>query len=643
MRLKALLLVLAVAALTAPAASAAAPTASTSGFTLTVNGDSTNETYTIDQSGANVHVHTPAGASGSVAPCTISGGNDISCPTASIFQIVVNAGNGEDTINDNRVLPLGSSDTLHGNGAKDTLRHASGASFFDFSASFGGGVSLNGDAGDDTLSFDGFTDTAHGGTENDTLTATGSAGISSQTSGEAGNDILNGNDARLDVFVSEPGADTFNGGTYAARPSDTNRDSPSFQLIHAGDYVDYSAVTTPIDVTLDGQPGDGPAGEGDNVQADVEGVLGGSAGDKLTAGATSASLQGNAGDDVLVGGAGRDTLTGGQGSDQLSGGDGNDTLQDDDVTPAISDTDPPPGGDDKLDGGAGDDKLVVDRGADDVVGGPGTDTASYTRYVTQKTTDTTPVVPVDFTITLDDEANDGQTGASEGDDVHADVENLTTGDGNDVITGSSTTNEIASGGGNDQVDPGTGADRVDAGDGDDTINAVDQFTDTLRCGDGSDTASVDLPGGQPARADVLRDCETVSGTAFPDIPAPPDTTPPTVTLAGGTIKSKTFLKKRTLSLSVTCSEACSVSGEAFTTGAHVAKVGELSLGSGSLKLGTGKRTLKVKIAKRYVKVYKRKLRTRKQRRHGLKFSVAVVAKDAAGNARNARRTVKVKG
>jgi Ca2+-binding RTX toxin-like protein len=623
----------------APEASAA-PTASVAGFTVTVNGDSTGETFTIDQSGTDVHVHTPAGLTGSVAPCTITGGNDLKCPTASIFQVLVNGNAGEDTINDNRAIPTGNSDVLHGNAGKDTLRHASGAAADLFSSLLAGPASLFGDTEDDNLSFDGFVDTARGGADNDTLTATGAAGFTMASSGDEGNDILNGSNQRGDFFSADAGADTYNGGTYAARPGDINLSSPQFQSFHAADFMSYSASTGALDVSLDGQANDGPAGEGDNVGADIELVVGGAGADKLTAGSSSAILEGAAGEDVVTGGPGQDNLQGGAGNDQLTGADGNDTLQDDDPTPVLSDTDPPPGGNDKLDGGAGDDRLTVDRGADDVVGGPGTDTAAYTRYVTQKTTDTTQVKPVDFTISLDDTPNDGQTGANEGDNVHADVENVTTSEGNDSVTGSPAPNEITTGAGNDQVDPGAGADKVDLGVGDDTVNAVDQFTDTLRCGDGTDTASADLPGGQAVRADVLTDCETVNGTPFAALP---DTARAKVTLSGGTIKSRAFLKNGTLTVSVACNEPCSAAGEAFTTGARLAKVGELSVGSGSLKLGKGKRTLKVKVAKRYLKSYRHKLRTRRQRRKGVKFSVAVVAKDAAGNVTNATRTVKVKG
>jgi Ca2+-binding RTX toxin-like protein len=604
---------------------------------LTVNGDASGETYTIDQSGTDVHVHTPAGVTGSVAPCTISGGNDVKCPVASITQIAVNGAGGEDTLRDNRVVPFGNVDTLHGNAAHDTLTHASGATGLTIASLVVGQALLNGDAGDDSLSFDGFPDGVHGGTENDTLAASGAGGFSSQTTGEAGDDILNGNDRRADSFSIEPGADTYHGGTYAAQPGDTDVGSPAFQVSHATDTIDYSSIATEVDVTLEGQANDGPAGENDNVGADIENVLGGTAGDKLTAGPSSVILQGNGGDDVLAAGPGDDLLFGGQGSDQLTGSDGDDMLQDDNPTPALSDADPPPGGNDKLDGGAGNDRLTVDRGSDDVIGGTGTDGVTYQRYVTQKSTDAPPAQPVDFTISLDDQANDGQTGASEGDDVHTDVENVTTGDGNDVVAGSAAVNEIATGPGNDQVDPGAGPDRVDVGRGDDTVTAADQFTDVLRCGGGNDTAVADLPGGQATRADALFDCESVSGAAFPD------TTPPSVKVTIGAIKSKTFLRSRAVTVKVECGEACSVKGEAFGTGARLAKVGELSVASGSLKLGTGRRTLKLKVAKRFMKAYARKLRTRRQRRRGLGFPVALTAKDAAGNVTTKRGTVKVKG
>jgi len=66
-----------------------------------------------------------------------------------------------------------------------------------------------------------------------------------------------------------------------------------------------------------------------------------------------------------------------------------------------------------------------------------------------------PIADAGFTISLDDLANDGVTGAGEGDNVHSDVENLTTeGRAADVISGSAAANVISTGQGNDAIDPG---------------------------------------------------------------------------------------------------------------------------------------------------------------------------------------------
>jgi Ca2+-binding RTX toxin-like protein len=81
------------------------------------------------------------------------------------------------------------------------------------------------------------------------------------------------------------------------------------------------------------------AGEGDDIQASVENVIGGSADDIIDASAAAAVahiLVGMAGNDTLIGGGladtlygglGDDILKGGLGKDILYGGDGNDTLQ----------------------------------------------------------------------------------------------------------------------------------------------------------------------------------------------------------------------------------------------------------------------------------------------------------------------------
>lgn len=114
---------------------------------------------------------------------------------------------------------------------------------------------VHGDTGDDTLS---------GGPENDRLV------------GEDGDDTLDG----------RVGDDHLNGGLGEDR------------LIGGGgehDAARYREKSDPVRVDLDGEADDGTAGEGDNVNFDVEDVYGGSAGD---------TLAGSSGPNLLDGGAG---------------------------------------------------------------------------------------------------------------------------------------------------------------------------------------------------------------------------------------------------------------------------------------------------------------------------------------------------
>jgi Ca2+-binding RTX toxin-like protein len=73
-------------------------------------------------------------------------------------------------------------------------------------------------------------------------------------------------------------------------------------------------------VTLDDLYNDGSPGESDKVMTDVETVIGGSAGDRLTGGPGPDTLIGGGGPDKLFGLAGIDRLVGGLGDDQLDGG-----------------------------------------------------------------------------------------------------------------------------------------------------------------------------------------------------------------------------------------------------------------------------------------------------------------------------------
>jgi Ca2+-binding RTX toxin-like protein len=161
--------------------------------------------------------------------------------------------------------------------------------------------------------------------------------------GGLGNDVIKGN-ADNDTFVIQAtgdGRDSYDGG--------------------AGiDTLDYSALSTAVNLTLK----DGVTTYQTDTIENVENVIGGAAGDKLTGNALDNVLTGNAGDDTLKGGAGNDTLDGGEGNDDLDGGADNDTLLGG-------------AGDDVLKGGAGNDVLKGGAGDDTLTGGAGFDTYAF--------------------------------------------------------------------------------------------------------------------------------------------------------------------------------------------------------------------------------------------------------------------------
>ncbi len=169
--------------------------------------------------------------------------------------------------------------------------------------------------GDDVLHADDGPDVITGGDGNDEIHGGGGA---DRISGGAGNDLLDGgggdttgrydsiaNDASLGIYNDTldggPGADTLEGGGGGY------------------DQADYSMRTAPITVTLDGVADDGEAGEGDNVEPDVEDVRGGSADDVLIGDSGPTALYGGAGNALIAGRGGH--------QDAADGGDGNDVLK----------------------------------------------------------------------------------------------------------------------------------------------------------------------------------------------------------------------------------------------------------------------------------------------------------------------------
>ncbi len=173
------------------------------------------------------------------------------------------------------------------------------------------GLTILGDAGNDTISGGSGSDKLFGGTGNDRIVA------------GAGDD-------RVDAGA---GADTVLGG--------------------AG-----------VDSVVGGDGDDVLLGEaGDDV------LLGGVGNDRLDGGAGDDRLDGNAGHDILLGAAGNDRLNGNDGADQLLGGAGDDFL----FSGAGADAIDGGAGDDTLDGGADNDVMTGGAGNDTQSGGLGDD------------------------------------------------------------------------------------------------------------------------------------------------------------------------------------------------------------------------------------------------------------------------------
>jgi Ca2+-binding RTX toxin-like protein len=84
--------------------------------------------------------------------------------------------------------------------------------------------------------------------------------------------------------------------------------------------VTYSDYQVPVSVSLDGAYNDGAVGEGDNVLADVEVVMGGEKNDTLVGDNDPNLIYGGGGNDSLSGLGGNDGLDGQVGTDSVDGG-----------------------------------------------------------------------------------------------------------------------------------------------------------------------------------------------------------------------------------------------------------------------------------------------------------------------------------
>ena len=226
------------------------------------------------------------------------------------------------------------------------------------------------------------------------------------------------------------------------------------------DTVSYVNADRFVTVSLDGTGGDGRPDDNDNVFDDVERVIGSRFPDTLI------------GNDAVA-----NILDGLSGPDTLSGLGGDDTF----IQSEFAD------------------------GADDISGGAGVDQVLYSQR------------RAGITVDLDGVADDGAAG--EGDNIRGDVENVSTGSGDDILTGNGAINAFESGTGADRLsgkggpdalsadlesDDDPGADVILGGGGNDTIGAADDVLDDIRCGSGrGDTAFID------SGLDKVRGCEFI--------------------------------------------------------------------------------------------------------------------------------------
>ena len=247
-------------------------------------------------------------------------------------------------LGDGTIIPVpltgmaGTGDAINGGtGIDKVLLDATGSTGFVLDAynpsspAFTGIEEVVGTAGNDVILMraDYQSDAAGGG-----IIIDGGAG-NDHIGGGAGGDTLRGGD-NDDVLSGLGGDDTLEGGN----GSDTIYGGDGADKIYGGNGADK----------LHGDAGD------DLINGDWgnDTIYGGAGNDTIYAGGDNDDVYGGDGADKLYGQAGNDTLTGGAGNDTIDGGAGNDT-----IVYAVGD------GEDTIDGGADTDTLIVNGNASD--------------------------------------------------------------------------------------------------------------------------------------------------------------------------------------------------------------------------------------------------------------------------------------
>lgn len=452
---------------------------------------------------------------------------------------VLEGGNGTDTINyssiaENLNINLRTgvvTGSLLGMQTLTNIENVVGTSNNDTIEGSAGANNLNGGAGTDTLSYAnataGVTANLTSGTATDDSGATDTisnfenltgSGFNDTLTGSAGNNTISAGVGN-DTLLTSLGNDTIDGGT-------------------GTDSFSYASVSTAITVDLSSVNGSGystitvAGGKADLIR-NVETLVGSSGNDSITGSTTADTLLGSGGNDTLIGLGGNDILDGGTGTDTadytysanavtvnlgtLVGGYAQLTFASSAEVDSLTgienitgtgqgDTLTGDGNANVLLGAGGNDTFFGDAGNDTLDGGTGTDTLDFSANATA------------VSVTLNSQSATAQSIISGyGTDSIRYIENITTGDGNDVITTTSDVgdNTIILGGGIDAVYGGGGNDTFDGGTGTDTLrydSFVTAVTIDLSSVNGSGYSTVTKTGG----TDLVRNFEIVYGGTVGD-------------------------------------------------------------------------------------------------------------------------------
>jgi hypothetical protein len=163
---------------------------------------------------------------------------------------------------------------------------------------------IQGGSGDDTLESGPDAAGLAGGAGDDTLVGSPEG---ESLIGQEGDDELAGGGGN-DSLEGGAGADRLSGGL--------GRDEAS-----------YAGALEPLRLSIGDGPGDGAEGEGDDILADVENLIGGRGADVMIGDADANRLVASGGADTLFGGDGADTLEGWDDGDRLDAGPGSDRVR----------------------------------------------------------------------------------------------------------------------------------------------------------------------------------------------------------------------------------------------------------------------------------------------------------------------------